>query len=163
MSRRRIVAWLSLGVFLAALPAAADAQDRVAQITTAKGSVDITRADDGTVDKARQVGPRVRNGSVYARDVVSTKTEANATIVFSDGSNIRLDEDTSLAIREHKIAAIEGGLDKPMGRTVKVLAGKIWADVVPSGTIATQFETPTGVAAVKGTSLVLEVRSGGEQ
>ena len=35
---------------------------------------------------------RVRNGSVYARDVVSTWPTAQATIVFSDGSNIKLSE-----------------------------------------------------------------------
>ena len=67
--------------------------------------------------------------------------------------------DTSLAIREGTEVTAQGQ-QATAGRTIKVLAGKVAAEIIPGGSIATQFETPTGVAAVKGTVLVIEV--GGE-
>jgi hypothetical protein len=142
---------------LVAMPAGA--QERVAQLTKAAGSVTITRALDGTVDEARQIGPRVRNGSVFAGDVVGTDTGASATVVFSDGSEIRLEESTALTIQETDVSALvaSGEREQAVGRRIKVLAGKVFADIVPGGTIATEFETPSGVAAVKGTTLSIEV------
>ena len=148
---------------LVCVPAAA--QERVAQLTKVDGTVNITRAADGTVVNARQVGPRVRNGSVFAGDVVSTEAAATATLVFSDGSEIRLVEGTALTIQETDVSALVEGSEtkQAAGRRIRILAGKIFADIVPGGTLATEFETPSGVAAVKGTTLSIEVTPEAEQ
>jgi hypothetical protein len=150
-------------VVLVAMPAAA--QERVAQLTKVDGEVNITRAADGTVDTARQVGPRVRNGSVFPGDVVKTESAASATLVFSDGSEIRLVEATALTIQETDVSALVEGSEtkQAAGRRIRVLAGKVFADIVPGGTLATEFETPSGVAAVKGTTLSIEVSAEAEQ
>jgi hypothetical protein len=139
--------------------AGAMAQERAAQLTKVDGPVSITRVTDGSVDQATQMGPRVKNGSVFAGDVVKTDSGAKATLVFSDGSELKLEPQTSLTISEVDLstvaaAAAEG---RTTGRRIKVLAGKVWADVVPGSAILTEFETPSGVAAVKGTSLSIEV------
>ncbi len=136
---------------------AAGAQERVAQLTKVSGSVEIERATSGAVDVARQLGPRIRNGSVYANDVVNTGPSASAKIVFSDGSEVELQEKTSLSIREGTTPTAGAAGSDTAGRIIKVLAGKVLADIVPDGKIATEFETPSGIAAVKGTRLVIEV------
>jgi hypothetical protein len=146
-----------LGTALLLLNSPAHAQSRVAQLTTVSGKVEIQRADSNKIDVARQLGPRVRNGSVFANDIVSTGPDANAKIVFSDGSEVKLVENTSLSIRESKVPDAGPAGKQAVGRTIKVMAGKVLADVIPGGTIITRFETPSGVAAVKGTSLTIEV------
>lgn len=135
------------------------AQERVAQLSAVSGAVTVTRAQGGAVDEARQVGPRVQNGSVFANDVVATGAGATASLVFTDGSEVKLKESTRLRIREVDFAAqvAAGTIDKPIGRIIQVMAGDIWTHVVPNPTVATEFETPSGVAAVKGTTLTISV------
>ncbi len=145
---------------LLALPAAA--QERVAQLSQVTGEVSITRAEDGRVDQALQVGPRVRGGSVYADDVVATGAGASATMVFSDGSRIELSESTRLTVRGIDLSKLVGGsrADRPIGRRIKLLVGAIYTEIVENPQIATEFETPSGVVAVKGTRIRLSVSPG---
>jgi hypothetical protein len=153
------VAWVAsfLVVVMIATPVAA--QERVAQLSAASGAVTITRAQGGAVDEARQAGPRVLNGSVFGGDVVATAAAAAATLVFTDGSEVKLEQNTSLSVREvdFKQLMAAGQADKPIGRVIQVMAGSIWTHVVPNAAVATEFETPSGVAAVKGTTLTLSV------
>ena len=145
---------------LAVLVAApALAQDRVAQLSAADGTVTVTRATDQSMDEVRQMGPRVRNGSVFAGDVVATGADGMATMVFTDGSEVKLEPDTRLSVREIDFSALmaAGEVDKPVGRVIQVLAGDIWTHVAPNPQVATEFETPSGVAAVKGTTLTISV------
>jgi hypothetical protein len=142
-----------------ALSRDASAQERVAQLSKVSGNVRVVRSTDGTVDEATQAGPRVRGGSVYPGDVVSTGPASLATMLFSDGSQIDLKEKTSLTVREIDLASLirAGKSDKPVGRKIKILAGNVWTNVVPNPKVATEFETPSGVAAVKGTTFTLSV------
>ena len=144
-------------VLCLALPLAAE--DRVAQLSEVAGNVTVTRADGGNVDQAKQVGPRVRSGSVFAGDVVATAADGTATMVFTDGTEVKLKESTSLSVRQVDFSTLmaAGDADKPIGRVIKVMAGDIWTHVVPNPQIATEFETPSGVAAVKGTTLTISV------
>ena len=148
---------LAAVVTLLAAPAAA--QDRVAQLSQAEGTVTITRATDQSVDEARQMGPRVRNGSVFTGDVVATGADGGATMVFTDGSEVKLKPDTRLTVREVDFSQLmaAGEADKPVGRVIQVIAGDIWTHVAPNPQVATEFETPSGVAAVKGTTLTISV------
>jgi hypothetical protein len=146
-----------VAVLALAVPAAA--QERVAQLSEVDGTVTITRAADGAIDEARQVGPRVHNGSVFGGDVVTTGAGATATLVFTDGSEVKLKESSSLSVREVDFSKLmaAGQADKPLGRVIQVTAGDIWTRVVPNPDVATQFETPSGVAAVRGTVLTISV------
>ena len=152
-----VVAVVVVAVLALALPVAA--QERVAQLSEVSGAVTVTRSAGGTVDEARQVGPRVHNGSVFGGDVVSTGPGATATLVFTDGSEVKLKESTSLSVREVDFSKLmaAGQADKPLGRVIQVTAGDIWTRVVPNPDVATQFETPSGVAAVRGTVLTISV------
>ena len=135
------------------------ATERVAQLSKVAGEVEITRAEDGRVDPARQVGPRVRGGSVFAGDVVATGAGASATLVFGDGTRVDLEANTRLTIKEVDLSRLyaQGKSDKPIGRTIKLLAGDIYSEIAKNPEIATEFETPSGVAAVKGTRISLSV------
>lgn len=151
------VAVVIVAVVALALPAAA--QERVAQLSEVSGAVTVARSAGGAVDEARQVGPRVHNGSVFGGDVVTTGPGATATLVFTDGSEVKLKESTSLSVREVDFSKLmaAGQADKPLGRVIQVTAGDIWTRVVPNPEVATQFETPSGVAAVRGTVLTISV------
>jgi hypothetical protein len=139
------------------IAAVAAGEDRVAQLSKVDGKVTIRR-DDGTVETARQQGPRVMNGSVFAGNEVATDSGAAATMLFTDGSTIDLKENTRLNVREVEGSPEAVKQQKRLGRVLKVLAGDVLAHVVANPEIATEFETPTGVAAVKGTKLELSVR-----
>jgi hypothetical protein len=154
-----VVRSLVLLSLVAVLAAPGFAAERVAQLSEVTGTVKITRADGDAVDEARQMGPRVRNGSVFPGDIVATESGAKATMVFTDGSEVKLDELTSLSVREVDFTKLmaAGEADKPIGRVIQVLAGDIWTHVMPNPEIATEFETPSGVAAVKGTTLTISV------
>ena len=138
------------------------AQDRAGQLETLEGSVTIIRAKDGSIDAARKVGTRVRNGSVFPNDIVRTSEESTAKLVFSDGSKVEMAPDTQLTVEEVDRSALlaAGKVDKPVGRMIRVLAGDALATVIPNPQIATMFQTPSGVAAVKGTVLRVSVPPG---
>ncbi len=156
--RRRLPA--ALIAVLIAFPAAAG--ERVAQLSKVTAEVEITRAEDGRVDRAVQVGPRVRGGSVFAGDVIATGANAGATLVFGDGTRVDLEQNTRLTVKEVDLSRLfaEAKSDKPIGRTIKLLAGDIYSEIVENPEIATEFETPSGVAAVKGTRIKLSVSPG---
>ena len=142
---------------LLSIAAAAAGEDRVAQLSKVTGNVTIRR-DGGTVDTARQQGPRVMNGSVFAGNVVATDPGGSATMLFTDGSTIDLKANTRLTVREIEGSPEAVKQQKRLGRVLKVFAGDVFAHVVPNPEVATEFETPSGVAAVKGTTLELSVR-----
>ncbi len=145
---------------LIAFPAAAE--ERVAQLSKVTGGVEITRAEDGRVDQALQMGPRVRGGSVFAGDVIATGAGAGATLVFGDGTRVDMKGNTRLTVKEVDLSQLfaQGKSDKPIGRTIKLLAGDIYSEIAKNPQIATEFETPSGVAAVKGTRITLSVSPG---
>ena len=147
-----------------ALATVASAQERVAQLSKVSGKVLVTRSADGKPEEATQAGPRVRNGSVSGGDVVSTAPGASATLVFTDGTQVELKEKTALTIQEVDQSALvkSGKTSKPIGRRIRVLAGNIWTNVSPNPQVATEFETPSGVAAVKGTTFTISVDGGTE-
>ncbi len=150
--------WISI-LLLALLALPALGQDRVAQLSKASGEVKITRAADGSVEEAKQVGPRVRGGSVFAGDVIATGAGGSTTVAFSDGTLVDLAADTRITVEEKDLSALvaAGKSDRPIGRTIKVLAGDIFSEIADNPSVATEFETPSGVAAVKGTKLSISV------
>jgi hypothetical protein len=153
----KIVLALTAFVLLPSLADVAAAEDRVAQLSKVTGNVTIRR-DGATVDTARQQGPRVMNGSVFAGNEVGTDSGATATMLFTDGTTIDLKEKTRLTVREVEGTPEAVKEQKRLGRVLKVLAGDVLAHVVANPEVATEFETPNGVAAVKGTKLELSVR-----
>ncbi len=108
-------------------------------------------------------GSSIRNSAVFNDDTVLTMHSSMADLVFNDNTQLEVKEDTSLTVCTREITegdrTQEGlfrnvaGTHRNMVRTVHLKAGKIWAKITPSKSVLTEFETPTGVATVKGTVL----------
>ncbi|MBI3271949.1 MAG: FecR domain-containing protein [Planctomycetes bacterium] len=138
-----------------------EAPDRIAQVNDFSGEVKIKNAKTGELKALAKVGSKIKNSAIYSGDEVLTGADGTTSILFPDGSLLRVDAPQS------DVVISEGGLDekarvgraagKTVGRKVKVLAGKIWSDVKPQTSIFTEFETPSGVAAVKGTTVAVSV------
>lgn len=141
------------------LAVSASARERVAQLSKVDGKVQVTRSETQKVDDVVLMGTRVRGGSLYTGDQITTGPEATATVVFSDGTIVDLEADTVVAVLqtdESKLMAA-GKVDKPIGRTIQLVAGEIFSDIAHNEMVSTRFATPSGVAAVKGTRIRLSV------
>ncbi len=116
------------------------------------------------------VGNRIKNSSVYNKDTVITKSASTADLLFDDNTSIKISEESSISIGTktvtdrdraerkftRKIAIAQQGIV----RNVIVNMGKLLANITPSRTVLTEFETPTGVASVRGTELDISYIAG---
>lgn len=84
---------------------------------------------------------------------VRTKKGARLEITLGDGSRVRLDEDTTLAMTE----VVVGGRDERRSVSLKVWAGRLWASVAKRLSGGSRFEVKTNnaVAGVRGTSFTV--------
>ena len=163
-TRRTSARWVGALIVLLALPAAA--QERVAQLSQVTGEVTVTRAADGRVEAARQVGPRVRGGSIFPADEIAAGAGASATLVYTDGSRFQLAANSRVVVEKEVDLAAElraGKAEAPIGRRIRLLAGEIYSEIAPNPQVVTKIETPSGVAAVRGTRFRISVDRDGEQ
>lgn len=140
-------------VFIAAmslcLPVLAESQDNlVGSITEIKGTVLLLRGQD---EVTAEKGTRL-----YTSDVIRTSEGGSVGVVLRDDTTLSLGPSSELKMSEFKFKPDEGIL----GMTLSVAKGTL---VYISGQIAklspgsAQIETPAGVAAVRGTELLVEV------
>ena len=92
-------------------------------------------------------------------DILKTSANSWAQITFFEGSTVELEPGTQVSIVELSIATDTGstaiGLKQQIGRTVSRV--KKLADLASTY----QIETPTGVAAVRGSTMLLDVTEDG--
>jgi len=133
-------------------------QEAVAKIGDFSGQVQIQHGDKVIVPT--KAGPIVRNGTIYNNDTVRT-AKGQARVVFDDGTYVDMDEGTALQITVSRMAPTaeaEGKLE----RRIKVVLGRIYSMVKPNPAIgATRFELPDGIAAVRGTTVRVDVTPDG--
>ncbi len=123
----------SLGLALAQ-PAA-----EVAVVLKAKGKVEVLRAQNRAAESARQ-GTRLHSGNQ-----LRTGEESLAALVFTDDKSI-------LKVRSNSKVAIKGAReDNSVVKSIALEFGQLWAKVTKS-TTPFRIQTPSGVAAVKGTN-----------
>jgi len=111
------------------------------------------------VDEARQIGPRVQNGSVFTGDVVATGPGATATMVFSDSSVVKLKEKTTLSGAPGRLRQADGrGPGGEAARPGDPDHHRRHLDPHrPNATVATEFETRAGSPPSRGTTLTISV------
>jgi hypothetical protein len=103
---------------------------------------------------ARPPGEKAAVGlQLFEGDTVVTKEMGGADILLDDGSLLRLRENTNLVLKDKKPGKSKGRL--------QVLLGRIWAKVTTRENLL-EIETPSAVAAVKGTALELIVLQNGD-
>lgn len=113
----------------------------IAKITFYTGEVQVQKPMKNAWSKA------LFNQTLLSGQKVKTQEESRAEIGFADGSIIRIDSNSKLDIIDAKKE--KGGAQTA---TAKVWSGKVWANVNKmSKKTKFQLESPTAVAAVRGT------------
>ncbi|HEX8552347.1 MAG TPA: tetratricopeptide repeat protein [Abditibacteriaceae bacterium] len=135
-----ILLWMLAGIFgtTGAVSAAPRPQ---ALVQTVKGTLRVQRATQKTfVALSRREG-------LYPGDVVSTGPDSKTTLLFEDGSQLRLHEKTSIVITART----------PVGRgktsLFRIVHGKVMARLRPGNAV----QTRSAIAGVRGTVFTLDV------
>ena len=123
-------------------------EERVGSITDVKGTVHVVRAGTEVIAE--------KGARLYSADVIRTGEGSGVGIVLRDDTTLSLGPSSELKMSDFKFKPDEGIL----GMTLSMAKGTL---VYVSGQIAklapgsAQIETPAGVAAVRGTELLVEV------
>lgn len=131
---------------------------KIAEVSAAGGTVEIVNPK-GAVRKPVKFGTRWKNAEIRDEDRVKTAQGSQAVILFPDASKFTLKENSEIQILQKTLPkpTAEGNT---VGRRIRVFVGEFVSDVIPNKEIRTDFEMPTGSAAVRGTSLRLTVAAG---
>lgn len=117
----------------------------VAAISTLKGLVMVKPAGSRKYIPAYK-GQMLKNG-----EWVKTKEGVFVAIVFLDGSNIKIQQQTEVKITSYRMTA------KDLKTNLEMSKGQAWSDVADQGAGGEfTITTPTAVASVKGTEFDLE-------
>ncbi len=145
-----------------------DEEDRLAVVSKYTGKVNVRH--NLMVKPVTSIGNRIRNSSVYKRDTVITKPASTASLVFSDNTSLEISEESSISIdtktvtdrdrAERKFTKKAEIAQQDIVRNINVKVGKLLAKITPSKSVLTEFESPTGVATVRGTKLDFSYISG---
>ncbi len=147
---RRYPIALLAGVLLAVVytaPALAQPQNNVAIVYRLLDEQQMAITDIQSAVRAGTIGALLNHG-----DLLTTNAETRAAVRFTDdGSILRMNPNTDLQIRAE-------GERTAMRKTLQVDFGELWARIQkqPEGA-GYRIETPTAVAAVKGTEFFVRV------
>ncbi|MEK6590919.1 MAG: FecR family protein [Nitrospinota bacterium] len=140
---------LSILAFLFLIPELSSAEV-VGEFSYVSGRVDILRVN------ATAVAPVEMRDSVFMGDIVRTKSDGNAEIIFNDKTTIRLAPETRIKIDEYVFnpdsSRKTGSLSLFRGK-VRAIVSKAKAGLIPVavGTSTFTINTPTAIAGVRGT------------
>jgi len=145
-----------------------DAEDRLAVVSKYTGKVNVRH--NLMVKPVTSIGNRIRNSAVYKRDTVITKTASTANLLFNDNTTVEISEESNISIdtktvtdrdrSERKFTKKASIAQQDIVRNINVKMGKLLANITPSKSVLTEFETPTGVATVRGTKLDIRFIAG---
>jgi hypothetical protein len=136
--------------FLFFLIPLAESTEAVGKFTIVQGQVDVLREGNPPAI------PAEKNGPVFVKDIIRTKSDSRAEVTFRDGNILRIDQRSRVDISEY---FLEEGKSKGV---VRLARGKVEAIVektvvkrISVSPEANRFEihTPNAVAGVRGTDL----------
>jgi hypothetical protein len=153
--RRTLITTIA-GILLAgSLPSSAEAQQDLQNLALVyKLFMDevllVERGGIGGTDEQGQTGQILNNG-----DFLATSDNTRAAIRFvDDGSIIRMNPESELTIRAE-------GERSALRKTIEIDVGELWAKVTKRDNAEYRIQTPTAVAAVKGTEFYVRVAQDG--
>ena len=150
--RRLISIVLAAAVCTAILPAAASAQgaSNIALVLKVFDAKQVAIQRSGGDQLAGSIGDLLSHG-----DQVITSNDTRAAVRFTDdGSIIRMNPDTQLLVRAE-------GDRTALRKTLEIDFGEMWAKIQKREGAEYRIETPTAVAAVKGTEFFVRVEQDG--
>lgn len=140
---------LLLAILWAALPLSASAQgDRIAQVKTATGEVNVTRGG--------QRLPLKIGDPIYEKDVIETGKDGSVGITFIDNSVFSTGPDSRLALDQFHFDSsnFKGEMLADMQKgTLNVVSG----DIARSSPGMMKIKTPTAILGVRGTTFAVQV------
>lgn len=132
------------------------AQERIAVISKFTGDIKVLH--EGKELAVKKVGPRILNSSLSDGDTLITGKGATVEILYADGSTVKVEENASLDLGTKELSEDEQAVTgKSVARVITIKSGKVWGSINKSKTVLTEFETPSGVAMVRGTEIGLDV------
>ena len=157
-------------IILLSLPQTVLSQaDRIAVVSTFEGQIKIKHG--GVWKTVTKRGNRMKNSAIYSDDTVLTMPGSSAVLIFSDNSRLEVKESTTMSIFEELISDetvqqghvtnVSGVQKKDIVRDIKLKAGGIWANITPSKSVLTNFETASGIASVRGTTVTFDQQPDG--
>jgi len=153
---RTMAVAVSMTLFCAVTLFAQDGGERVCKVSGIMGSVKVFSAKDKSadVDNVSTWADARLNMTLRELDRVATLAESEVRLETPDGSAVRLKENTVLELAALKVG---GG---STNTKLKLIDGKLVTNVkkITDGKSTFQFETPTTLAAVRGTSVEVESR-----
>jgi hypothetical protein len=125
---------------------------RVAVTEELSGHVGVQRGGEGSFQ------PLSRNSFVKMNDVVRAEGDGMAEFKWADGTRLRLTPNTQLTLKKVSYNALQ----KADSSQFKLTSGKVFVRIVKSLSPTSRFEveTPTAVAAVRGTIFSVAVQDG---
>lgn len=148
MIHRYTIFLIALVMVLSAPALADNHEGLVGSVTDVEGAVTIVRGDEVI---AAEKGTRL-----YKSDVIQTNDAGGVGIVLRDDTTLSLGPSSELAMSKFEFQPDEGilGMTLSMAKgTLVYISGQI-AKLAPG---SAEIETPAGVAAVRGTKLLIEV------
>lgn len=143
-------------------------EERLAVVSKYTGKVQVRHKL--MLKPVMEVGNRIRNSSVYNKDTVITMSASTADLLFNDNTSIEISEGSSILIgtkavtdrdrAERRFTRRVTIAQQSIVRNINVNMGKLLANITPSSSVLTEFETPTGVASVRGTELDISYIAG---
>ncbi len=135
--------------------AAAKADSPIAIVTFLAGPVDVQKAG------AVQWNPLRRGDYLYEDQVVKTGRRAQVALFYTEGTELRLNGDTTLNVGTKEKKVVSAGMQ--VVRTIKLMIGEFWGQFAKTSDTGVSYDikTSSAVAAVKGTKLDSEAQSSG--
>ncbi|MGK0290522.1 MAG: hypothetical protein ACI86H_001981 [bacterium] len=124
--------------------------DAVASLGKMNGSVSVHLRSTGSTISGRD-GLILRNG-----DLVKTGKRTKVSIVFRDGSEVRLFQNTRFLIEEAKES---NGAKRSFRYKFFMKLGSMWGKFIKNSQTNTQIKTPTATIGIKGTMLRISERN----
>lgn len=134
-------------VFISAAVAFAANEAQLATLQLTVNKVEVQRGGKGAWSEAKAPLP------LYLGDRVRTLRKARAAILFVDGSEIMLNQDTMMEVSSSYDTEKKGLINQ-----VRIFLGEVFNKVSPQKDSNVQFKTPDAVATVRGTRFSIFTR-----
>lgn len=140
---------LTAALLAAVVPAWAAEKSAQAESQNAGVATLIVKLGQVEIERQGKSIKATKGMLLYEGDVIKTSELSRAALILQDGSLIRLNENTNLELRLQ-------AKEKKQNR-LKVLLGHLWAKINKQDS-GLEIETPSAVAAIKGTELELIIQ-----
>lgn len=128
---------------------------RIARVQQLQGLVEVQRSGEG------EFMPLAKDGLIKTSDVIRTGKTGTAEFRWADGTRWKVMPNTNITVKKSSYNVVK----KAERSQLKLSSGKVFIRIIKALGPSSKFEvqTPTAVAAVRGTIFSVEVKNGQTQ